>query len=111
MRRVLLNEGVTHDLRPILEEHGFPTETVHYHKWHGLPNRRWLTKADSAGVAVAVTADQSLPFQENLSNWRLGIVVLSTTKWTITPSKIAKIVDAIQTVGPGDWKPVDVRDG
>ena len=111
MRRVILNEGVTHDPRPELEEHGFLTDTVHYHKWDGLPNRRWLTEADSAGFEVAVTADQSLPFQENLSNWGLGIVVLSDTKWTITPSKITKVVDAIQTVGPGDWELVDVRDG
>ena len=68
MRRVLLDEGVTHGLRPILDSYGFPTETVQYRRWAGYRNHKWIRFANAAGFDVAVTADQDLPHQQNLSH-------------------------------------------
>ena len=110
MKRVILNEGVTHALRPVLEEHGFPTETVQYRKWGGLPNHSWIAEASKAGCDVVVTTDGGIPHQQNLAKLGLGVVVLSDTKWVITPDNELRIVDAIRSVGPGDWTVVDVRD-
>lgn len=42
----------------------------------GLKNGALLTRAEDAGFAVFLTGDQNLPFQQNLSKRRLGVVVL-----------------------------------
>jgi len=110
VKRVILNEGVNHALRPVLEEHGFPTETVQYRKWRGLSNHSWIAEAGKAGYDVVVTTDQGIPDQQNLHKLGLGVVVLNDPKLAITPDTIRRIVDAIRSVGPGDWIMVDVRD-
>lgn len=109
MKRVILNEGVTHALRPVLEEHGFPTETVQYREWSGFPNHSWIPEASKAGYDVVVTTDGAIPAQQNLDKLGLGVVVLNDTNWTITPDKARRIVDAIRSVGPGDWIVADAK--
>ena len=47
--------------------------------WVGLKNGALLTQAEDAGFSVFVTGDQNLEFQQNISNRRLGVVVLCAT--------------------------------
>jgi len=44
--------------------------------WAGLKNGELLRVAADAGFEVLVTADRNLQFQQNLSQSRLGIILL-----------------------------------
>jgi hypothetical protein len=72
--RILLNEQLPRQLAPYLIGHD--VRTVQQEAWAGLKNGALLTRADEAGFAVFLTGDQNLPFQQNLSKRRLGVVVL-----------------------------------
>jgi hypothetical protein len=50
--------------------------TVQQRGWAGLKNGELLRVAADAGFEVLVTADRNLQFQQNLSQSRLGIILL-----------------------------------
>lgn len=72
--RVLLDEQLPRQLAQYLTGHD--ARTVQQQGWAGLTNGLLLTEAEGAGFAIFVTGDQNLPFQQNLSKRRVGIVVL-----------------------------------
>ena len=72
--RVLLDENLPHDL--ISELGGHEVVTVQGLGWAGLKNGELLRVAADAGFEVLVTADRNLQFQQNLSQSRLGIILL-----------------------------------
>ena len=60
-----------------------------------------LDLAEQEGYAVLVTTDQSLPHQQNLARWRLGLVVLLSTDWSRIRLRTEEIAKAIETVPLG----------
>ncbi len=77
-------------------------------KWAGLPNGEWMRLAHEAGFQCVVTTDHGIPSQQNLTRYRFGIVVLSSPDFDLTDDNVAKIVDAIDSVPPHDWKFVEL---
>ena len=72
--RVLLDEQLPRHLaREIV---GHDTSTVQQRGWAGLKNGELLRVAADASFDVLVTADRNLRFQQNLSQARLGIILL-----------------------------------
>jgi hypothetical protein len=49
--------------------------------WSTLKNGELLAAAECNGFDVFVTTDTNLAYQQNLSNRKIAIVVLSTTSW------------------------------
>jgi hypothetical protein len=72
--RVLLDEQLPRHLAR--EVRGHDVSTVQEKGWAGLKNGELLLCAEDAGFEVFVTADRSLEFQQNLSQTRLGVVLL-----------------------------------
>ena len=72
--RILLDEQLPRQLAGSLIGH--EVRTVKQQAWAGLKNGALLTQAEAAGFSVFLTGDQSLEYQQNLSKWRLGVVVL-----------------------------------
>lgn len=72
--RVLLDEQLPRHLAR--EIGGHDASTVQQHGWAGLKNGELLRVAAEAGFEVLVTADRNLRFQQNLSQSRLGIILL-----------------------------------
>jgi predicted nuclease of predicted toxin-antitoxin system len=72
--RVLLDEQLPRHLAR--EIGGHDVSTVQQRGWAGLKNGELLRVAADAGVEVLVTADRNLQFQQNLSQSRLGIILL-----------------------------------
>ncbi len=105
---VYLDESVKHGLRVHRLMGGHTVSTAVYMKWAGLPNGEWMKLAHEAGFQVVVTTDQSIPPQQNLTRYRFGIVVLSKTNFEVTDDNVTKIVDAIDSVPPHDWKLVEL---
>jgi predicted nuclease of predicted toxin-antitoxin system len=72
--RVLLDEQLP---RHLAREIAAPDiSTVQQRGWAGLKNGELLRVAADAGFEVLVTADRNLQFQQNLSQSRLGIILL-----------------------------------
>ena len=77
--------------------------------WSTLKNGELLTVAESKGFEVFVTTDTNLAYQQNLSNRKIAIVVLSTTSWPRIQKSIAAIVAAIDEAMPSSYKTVSIN--
>jgi len=75
--------------------------------WSEKGNGELLDLAEREGYEVLVTTDQSLPHQQNLAQWRIGVVVLLATDWRQVRLRIGEIARAIESVRPG--QAVEVR--
>ena len=72
--RVLLDENLPYKLRRLFEA-GVEVVTVGYRGWKGKENGELLKSAESE-FDVLVTMDQGIPQQQNLSEIKMGIVLL-----------------------------------
>jgi hypothetical protein len=71
---VLLDEQLSRHLATELRGHDI--STVHQQGWAGLKHGDLLRCAADDGFEVFVTADRNLEFQQNLSQARLGVILL-----------------------------------
>ena len=72
--RVLLDENLPFKLRRLFEA-GVEVVTVDYRGWKGKENGELLKSAENE-FDVFVTMDQGIPQQQNLSEIKMGIVLL-----------------------------------
>lgn len=99
MKHVLFDENMPRRLRRALPE--CHVRTVQEEGWAGLENGDLLGQAEAA-FDVFVTADRRMEYQQDLSDYAIGIVVIVTPRlWyrvliTIAPA----LREAIATVQP-----------
>ncbi|MGD1092470.1 MAG: hypothetical protein ABSB35_10825 [Bryobacteraceae bacterium] len=62
-----------------LSEH--TVRTAHQQGWDTRTNGELLSVAEEAGFEVLLTTDNNLAYQQNLTDRRIAIVVLSRNKW------------------------------
>ncbi|MFM1843898.1 MAG: hypothetical protein RLZZ490_2641 [Cyanobacteriota bacterium] len=72
--RILLDECL--DRRLAREFFGYDVKTVPQMGWAGVKNGRLLALAESAEFDVFITVDRNLSFQQNLSQFKLAVIVL-----------------------------------
>ena len=77
--RILLDHNVPAPLRYLLPDHS--VQTTFEQGWHELTNGQLLDAAEKAEFDVFITTDQGISYQQNWSNRRLSMVVLSTNDW------------------------------
>ena len=78
--RILLDQNTPAPLRYALIGH--QVETAYERGWSELSNGKLIAEAESAGFDVLITSDQSIPYQQNWSGRKLGLLILSTNDWT-----------------------------
>jgi hypothetical protein len=102
VKRVLLDENLPHRLRPRLAE--FDVWTVTRAGWAGVKNGALLKLAEES-FEVFVTADQNIPYQQNLHSSKLGFVVLRAggTQFKDLLPYVDPIRSAIAEVSPGQF--------
>ena len=76
--------------------------------WSTLKNGELLAAAESNGFEVFVTTDTNLAYQQNLSNRKIAIVVLSTTSWPRIQKSVAAILSAIDAARPNSYQIVSI---
>jgi len=99
--RVLFDQGTPVPLRRYLAPH--TVVTVFENGWSNMQNGELLDAAESAGFEGLVTTDQNLKYQQNLSNRRIAILVLTTTNWTVIERNADRVTDAVESLKPGDY--------
>lgn len=72
--RVLLDENLPHQLRELFENN-IEVVTVRYRGWQGKENGELLRIAANEFDAF-ITMDQGIPNQQNLSEIKIGIILL-----------------------------------
>lgn len=105
MRRVLLDENLPRLLKRELS--GFEVCTVAEVGWAGIKNGKLLRLAE-AEYDVFLTADQNLSYQQPVTTFQLGIVVLKarTTKLEDLLPLVPAMEEAIARVQAGQVSPV-----
>jgi hypothetical protein len=76
--------------------------------WRELTNGDLLSAAEQAGFDVMLTADTNLRYQQNLSERRISIVVLSTNAWPSLRDHAEKIAEAVDAAMPGSYAEVSI---
>jgi hypothetical protein len=100
VRRVLFDEDVPRQLRRELPE--FEIRTVQEERWEAVKNGELLRRG-SQTFDVLVTADKRLRFQQNISRFHIGVVIIATRDTRLP--RLQLLVDdlraAIRDVAPG----------
>jgi hypothetical protein len=78
--------------------------TASYLGWGHLRNGELLQAAEQGGFEVFVTGDQSLAFEQNLTERRLAIIALSANNWPIIRNHISVIRAAIDGARAGSFQ-------
>jgi hypothetical protein len=104
--KVLFDQGTPVPLRTFITSHH--VSTAYELGWSTLKNGELLAAAESNGFEVFVTTDTNLAYQQNLSNRKIAIVVLSTTSWPRIQKSVAAIVSAIDAARPNSYQIVSI---
>jgi hypothetical protein len=103
--KVLLDENLDHRLRNNLGPHD--VFTASYKGWDGLKNGELLRVAEADGFEVLITGDQTLSYEQNLTERQLAVIALSSIEWRLIKDHLTKIVAAIDSAKPGSFQAVD----
>ena len=104
--RILFDQGTPAPLRYHLLGHQV---TLAYEQgWSTLENGELLSAAEAAGFEVLITTDKNLRYQQNLTNRKIAVVVLTATSWPRVQKIEGKILQALQTIKSNDYLEIDV---
>ena len=104
--RILFDHNTPRPLRRYLAEHS--VHTAADRGWHGLTNGDLLAHAEREGYKLLITADQSLPYQQNLNQMQIAILILSDNRWPCVRERIAEIHTDINDIAPGEIREVPI---
>ena len=98
--RVLLDEWLPHELALLLSGH--EVATVQGKGWAGTKNGILLALA-SEEFDVLVSADQNIPYQQNLRTFDIRIVIVVATRNRIDDIRplLARLLESIDSSIPG----------
>jgi hypothetical protein len=102
--RILFDQGTPAPLRNALPGH--LVEAAYERGWSTLSNGNLLAEAEAASFELFVTTDQNLSYQQNLTRRILSILVLPTTRWPIIQQHTTEIIQAIDSIQPGEFREV-----
>jgi len=100
VKRVLFDENMPRRLRRDLP--GCTVRTVQEEGWAGLENGALLGRAQAA-FDVFVTADRRMEFQQTLTNYEIGIIVIVTPRlwYRVLVTIVPRLRQAVETTQPG----------
>jgi hypothetical protein len=104
--KVLFDQGTPVPLKNHFSSHH--VSTAYELGWSTLKIGELLAAAEGNGFEVFVTTDTNLAYQQNLSNRKIAIVVLTTTSWPRIQKSVAAIVIAIDAARPNSYQIVSI---
>ena len=93
--RILFDHDIPRPLRRYLPEHA--VDTAAERGWAELRNGILLDSAEREGYEIMITADQSMPYQQNLGRRQIAIIVLLANRWSDVQMRVEDIRAAL------DW--------
>jgi predicted nuclease of predicted toxin-antitoxin system len=98
---VLLDQNVPIGVRRILVSH--EVRTAYRMGWADLANGELMEAAEAAGIAVLVTCDQNIVFQQSLTGRQIAVVVLATNRWGAIRTEPHRIENAVTAATAGSF--------
>ena len=99
---ILFDQGTPLPLRRMLSAHH--VETAWQRGWSEISNGELLTAAEAAGFDVFITTDQNLRYQQNLSERRIAILVLTISNWPHLEPHASAVAAAAEMMQPGEYR-------
>ena len=99
--QILLDECLDERLRHLFRDHN--CQTARFAKLTALKNGALLKAAELAGFEVIITVDQNIPYQQNLDNRRIALLILcaQTNSRRDLQRLIPLALTALNTIQPG----------
>lgn len=107
---ILLDENLlSKKLKKPFLDVGHTVQNVEDMGWRGTKDRELLALANAFPFDVFITADKNLPYQQNLQNLALRVVVLnaSITRPDHLLPLITQIIPLLQSLAPGSITLID----
>lgn len=99
--KILFDQGVPVPLRKTLINH--TVVTAFELGWQTLRNGELIAAAEAQGFDLMITTDQNLRYQQNLSDRRIAILVLMTTRWPIIRASAGTVLQAAEATAPASY--------
>jgi len=99
--RILLDENVPSGFRRILAGHD--VRTAPEMGCARYVNGQLLDEAEKAGFEALITADRSLPYQQNLTGRNIAVIILSTNAWPVIRTQPQTVRRAVVNASPGTF--------
>ena len=99
--RVLFDKNVPVTLRHSLTGHA--VRTVTEEGWETLENGKLLAHAEASGFDVLLTCDQNLQYQQNLSGFKIAVVLIRAASNRLSDilPLLPELVAAVRSAVPG----------
>ena len=99
---ILLDECLPRKPAAALPEHD--VTTVAEMGWSGSKDHALLRAAHDARFEALITIDKNLPFQQNVTRYQFGIIVIDVRRNTLTAMMplVPEILDALTTLRAGE---------
>jgi hypothetical protein len=83
--------------------------TAYAKGWNRFTNGDLIKAAEDTGVDLLLTADRRIRYQQNLTNRRIAIVVLTgSTRWSQVRLQLDGIAAAIEVALPGSYSEIEI---
>ncbi len=76
--------------------------------WHELGNGELIQSAEEAGYDLLLSTDKNIRYQQNLSNRKIALVVLTSQQWPDVQLHLEKIAAAVREALPGSYTEVEI---
>lgn len=99
--RILFDECVPRPLQRELS--GYEVKTVRQMRWSGIENGDLLRLAETS-FDVFLTVDRNLEYQQNLSGYKIALVVLAaqSNRLQALQPLVPSIMEALKIIKPGE---------
>ena len=77
--------------------------------WQSLEDGSLLDVAERHGFQVLITCDQNLPYQQNFTDRKIAVLILSTNHWPTLRPLAARIANLVAFLQRGQVRRIDVR--
>ncbi len=104
--RILFDQGTPVPIRQFLKDHS--VSTASQQGWDRLSNGELIAVAEAAGFELLLTTDKNLSYQQNLTGYKIAIVVIGNPQWPVLQRYVQAIVEAINAAKPGSYCVVEI---
>jgi hypothetical protein len=104
--RILFDQAVPVPLRPHLVGH--TVRTAAEENWDRLRNGDLLSAAEEAGFDVLLTTDRNMRYQQNISERKISVVILSRQQWPQLQPHLQLVADAVDAAESGSFIEVKI---
>ena len=83
-------------------------DTAFERDWHTLTNGELLDQAETDQYQLLITADQRLPYQQNLSRRNTGVLILTNNGRGQVHDALTAINNAVNSMSPGETRLLEI---